>query len=489
MSHSARHHRTRPAFLATLALSAAALLAGTSAASDSALGGESAPSLKPGASHRFARVDGIVTPDAPPAIGEREFFPSTGPSPSFALWNGDAPFDSGRDLRAAAIAFQALARARISVTRHNDFVLDAGDAPDAVVPAQVSATVRFRGFLALLGSGQAKAKATLKVIDVTTEDPLVVASRDIFEETIDGALKPTLGVDVGALIPVPDGQAAVSFEFETEGEKKLVNDDCDVSLPVLLQRGHRYRLLLELKARVRTGIAGGLADVEFWMAVPGDREARGLDPAPSLVDSRYWRKALECAEPSLSLQKIVQTGNLGLPQNVVTRFLGEIGTPSLLALQSRDEVVMRTTRLSSPRTIEQIFAGIGFPSRFTVGHFLDWLPKPLADADEVIDDLGVRMTDLSVSIGPDPGDAEAREIESDLAAGRVVFERVLPESRGGRLERVIELVDRRIDQARDAGLDPGQAALYLEYARQNLASGQYHRSYSTLVQAYAELTR
>lgn len=468
----------------SLALAVAALVA-----SETAFGGESALTLRPGASHRFARVDGVVTPDAPPEVGDREFFPSTGPSPSFALWNADAPSDAGRDLRASAIAFQSLGRARIAVTRHNDFTVDAGDARDAVVPAQISATVRFRGFLALVGSGQAKAKATLKLIDVTTEDPFVVASRDVFEETIDGAMKPSLGVDVGALLPVPDGQAALSFEFETEGEKKLVNDDCDVSLDVLLQRGHRYRLLLELKARVRTGIAGGLADVDFWMASPADRVARGLDPAPSLLDSRYWRKSLESAEPSVSLARIVQSGNLGLPQNTTASFLGEIGTPSLAPLLSRDAVVVRSTRLSSPRTIEQIFGGIGFPARFTAGSFLDWLPKPLADADEVIDDLGVRLTDLSLSIGPDPGDAESREIERDLAAGRVVLGRVLPAARGGRLERVIDLVEARIAQARDAGLDVGEAALFAGYARQNLAAEAYRSSYSNCVAAYAEMNR
>lgn len=469
----------RPALrLSALALVAAPLLAQAPAA----------PRVAPGGALRFPRAGGIVVADAPPAAIEREFFPAAGLGASFALTNGDALFDTGEKLRAAAIATQALGRGKVVVARHTDFEVVADGGRGAVVQARVSASAAVRGFLLLMGAGKAKVKVELKVIDVTEPgDPSVLHSEELVMEEITGSFKPQVGVDVGALLPVPDGQAAVSLEFQTEGEKKLVDETCDVALDLLLQRGRRYRVQLELTALARTGVMGGVAHVGFWFGNGSEYEALGLDPRPSLLDPAHWREPLRSIEPLLSLSRIDESAMRGFLQNTSSRFLGDAGPlPQIVgALQAKDEINVRSTVVGGDESIASVFSRVGFPVKLAVQSLLDWLPKPSLPAEEEVAGLGAWMTDLSVALGSDDAESADRELEARLESGAPTVGLLLPAAHGGQLEQALALVDGRIDAAAQCGL-PGTsgARTYHDAALAAYAQKSYRLAFDRLAQAY-----
>ncbi len=465
-------------------------LAVGSAAAPLAAQEPSAPSIAPGRTLRFPRVDGVVVSDAPPAVVERTFFPAFGIGPSVALTNDDAVFDTGEKLRAAAAAFQSLGRAKVVVTRHTDFVVAPDMGRNAVVPARVSASTAARGFLALMGAGKAKVKVELEVLDVTTSDHAVLHSEEVLMEEITGSFKPQVGVDVGALLPVPDGQAAVSLEFQTEGEKKLVDETSDVALELLLQRGHTYRVQLKLTALARTGVMGGLAHVGFWFGNGSEYDLFGLDPTPNLMDPKYWRETLRSIEPLLSLDLIDQSAMKGFLQNTTSSFLGEFGPPPTVFanLLGKDEITVRSTVMGGQETIGSMFAKINFPGKLSAQSILDWIPKPSLPGDEELFGLGAWMTDLSVAIGNDATQALDREIEARLESGLPTLGMFLPAAHGGQLEDAIDLVDALIERAAQAGL-PGTtgARAYHDAALAAYAQGSYRSAFDRLSQAYRVL--
>ena len=164
-------------------------------------GAEQVPSVSMGGVLRFpVGVDGTVISDEPISLVEDVIYdptpypldcippapttPITPPVPTLPLpetkilWNIDDSLGGEERLRVRAKAHDCLNRAKVTVERHNDFLM-AGNRGDGVVTAQVSASVHMKGFILLMGPGEAAVNSWLNVIDVTEgaqEEGSIVAS-------------------------------------------------------------------------------------------------------------------------------------------------------------------------------------------------------------------------------------------------------------------------------------------------------------------------
>ena len=478
-------------------------------------GAEQTPSVSLGGVLRFpVGVDGSVIPDEPINLQEDVIYdpspypldciaqpPSTPTTPPVLtpplpetkiLWNIDDHLDEEGRLRVRAKAHDCLNRAKVTVERHNDFIM-AGHDGDGVVTAQVSATVHIKGFILLMGPGEAAVNSWLNVIDVTDgapEEGSIVASELIYEKNVQTSLIPDLGLEVG----FPSGVGA-SISFAGEGTKVRLDRSFDVGFVVLLQRGHRYRLELTLTGLARRGILPGVSWVGFW--------AREIQP-PDLLEPESWKAALQriaaLVDGTID-QKVAQNCVLGgLLGDTNVSFAGELaarGNGILESLKGKlnslDQISFSTTNLRSQPggilpdgTIGNILDSCGLPEVITGRLFVDWIDGQLdRAAAEFLQGAGAEMYNLQVTVAGGVSD----DIESHLTECSRQVELFLPAEFGGRLEEVFSVVERRINQVAEAGLNTRTAGKKLDKAQADFSEGKYRKSYDHLCNAYKVLGR
>lgn len=475
-------------------------------------GAEPAPSVSLGGVLRFPVSDnGVVVPDEPISLREDVTYdptphplncippvpttptlppvPTPLPKTKF-LWNIDDPLDEGERLRVRAKAHDCLNRAKVTVERHNDFLI-AGHSGDGVVTAQVSATVHMKGFILLMGPGEAAVNSWLNVIDVTVgtpEEGSIIASELIYQKNVQTSLVPDLGLEIG----FPSGVGA-SIAFAGEGTKMRLDRSFDVGFVVLLQRGHRYRLELTLSGLARRGILPGVSWVGFW--------AREIQP-PDLLEPESWKAALQRVAGLLDgtiNQKVEKNCVLGgLLGNWNASFAGELtargnGIFNRLTgkLNSLDQISFNTSYLRSQPggilpdgTIGNILDSCGLPEEITGRLFVDWIDGQLdRAAAEFLRGAGAELRNLQVSVAGRTWD----DIESYLIECSPQVELFLPAEFGGRLEEVFSVVERRINQVEEAGLGTRNANGQLVLAHEDVSKGSYRKSYHHLCQAYQAL--
>ena len=359
--------------------------------------------------------------------------------------------------RAAAVFYQ-----------YNDIEVDAGNRPETLLTAQVSGAVDIRGFLVLIGLGQVEAKVVAKVIDVT-DDPdngVVVKTHTIakYEEQasfqalsganigIEGGA-PYLGVDTGGL-----------FNFSLEMKKQVVRDSFGFGFDVLVRRGHIYRVQLELESSAKCGSVCAMAAARFFSI--GEEVL-----PPRLVDPELWSAAIGLDAIPLP-NFTIGSGGFKIFQNAVERNCSDTnGDDSCSALE--------------------LLGTFGFPTSVggVVGRIVDKLGfGPGGANDEVLGFPGVDVTRLSFTVQEDEIEAiEDAAIEDKVAACISTVRLYLPAEFGGKLERVLGLVESLIEQSAMAGLDTGRAADYVLDARFDLMDGNYKRSYRNACKAYDAL--
>jgi len=478
-------------------------------------GAEQVPSVSMGGVLRFpVGVDGTVISDEPISLVEDVIYdptpypldcippapttPITPPVPTLPLpetkilWNIDDSLGGEERLRVRAKAHDCLNRAKVTVERHNDFLM-AGNRGDGVVTAQVSASVHMKGFILLMGPGEAAVNSWLNVIDVTEgaqEEGSIVASELIYEKNVQTSLIPDLGLELG----FPSGIGA-SIAFAGEGTKMRLDRSFDVGFVVLLQRGHRYRLELTLTGLARRGILPGVSWVGFW--------AREIQP-PDLLEPESWKAALQriaaLVDGTID-QKVAENCVLGgLLGDTNVSFAGELtarGNGILDALKGKlnslDQISFSTTKLRSQPggilpdgTIGNILDSCGIPEEITGRLFVDWIDGQLdRAAAEFLQGAGAEMHNLQVSVAGGTSD----DIESHLTECSRQVELFLPAEFGGRLEEVFSVVERRIKQVEGAGLNSRTASNKLDKAQKDYSQGKYRKSYNHLCNAYKVLGR
>lgn len=476
-------------------------------------GAEQVPSVSMGGVLRFpVGVDGSVIPDEPVSLLEDVIYdptpypldcipPSPGipplPTPPLpetkVLWNIDDSLGGEERLRVRAKAHDCLNRAKVTVERHNDFLM-AGNSGDGVVTAQVSASVHMKGFILLMGPGEVAVNSWLNVIDVTEgapEEGSIVASELIYEKNVQASLIPNLGIGVG----FPSGVTA-TIGFAGEGTKMRLDRSFDVGFVVLLQRGHRYRLELTLTGLARRGILPGVSWVGFW--------AREIQP-PDLLEPDYWKTAMQrlAAVVDATIDQKVEKNCVlgGLLGDTDVSFAGELvargnGIFNRLTgkLNSLEQINFSTTKLTGRpggilqgnHPIADLLHSCGLPNEITGRIILDWIDGQLdRAAAEFLQGAGAEMHNLQVSVAGGTSD----DIESHLTECSRQVELFLPAEFGGRLEEVFSVVERRISQVAEAGLHTRTASVKLDKAQADFSKGKYRKSYDHLCNAYKVLGR
>jgi hypothetical protein len=350
-----------------------------------------------------------------------------------------------------------------------------------------------KGFILLMGPGEAAVNSWVNVIDVTEgaqEEGSIVASELIYEKNVQTSLVPDLGLEIG----FPSGVGA-SIAFAGEGTKMRLDRSFDVGFVVLLQRGHRYRLELTLTGLARRGILPGVSWVGFW--------AREIQP-PDLLEPESWKAALQriaaLVDGTIN-QKVAQNCVLGgLLGDANVSFAGELearGNSVLNALtgklNSLDQISFSTTNLTGlpggilpENTVAGILDSCGLPDEITGRIFVDWIDGQLdRAAAEFLQGAGAKMYNLQVSIAGGKSD----DIENYLTRCSRQVELFLPKEFGGRLEEVVSVVERRINQVAEAGLNTRAAIKKLGKARADISRGKYRESYHHLCKAYSDIGR
>ncbi len=362
------------------------------------------PVIAPGTRHAFAEnEDGLVIFDTPPEIRRNDFFLI-----GFCGTNGGGNSVPGEQrLRALAEAANNAGRSTCIVYGFNDFEIPAGANPEAVLMAHISASIKAKGFLALFSVGQARMEVTLRVRDITGEaDPLTeenpsyLATQQAFEKEISGLFNPSLGIDVGALIPVPDGKVGVSVGGEVTTALQVFNEDTDVALDVLLQRGHRYRIELEMTASVKMGLMVGFGLVNFFRP----------EAPPDLFDRERWQESLNSL---FSMPVPDESTAIGLPKKAPIDFVAHRALD--LFNLGKEYSFPDVMGIGAKKSINSILDDIGMP-RLQFTKLLDAFAKPERPVEEFLEGNGVEMTALSVTVQPDLAEAieELRRVSCDL---------------------------------------------------------------------------
>lgn len=177
------------------------------------------------------------------------------------------------------------------------------------IPAIVTAKIEIQGLMAAILEGRAGVSVSLDVLDVTEgdgDDAELIGSAKFFDQEIAGTLEPSVGVSLGGSLPEPSAEIGVGASIGIGGEIAFINDDASVNLPVLLQRGHTYRLQVKLESRAGVGLGGGIGLSSFYGPSASDLW--------DLMDFRDPRKTLETTaallapgaiDPSISIPKLI----------------------------------------------------------------------------------------------------------------------------------------------------------------------------------------
>mgnify|MGYP007011822556 CR=1 FL=1 len=281
----------------------------------------------------------------------------------------------------------------------NDFDVHAGNNPGAAVVTQISGSLTMQGILLVLGLGQAEVDINLVVRDITDAEDSpgtapIVMSHPIRAEELAGEITVSSGVsmEIQGGAPFAGGGFNYDFGLENTSKRRLVRASEDFVFVAMLQRGHTYRLELEVESMAKRGAGPGLSLASFFPA-----------PVPNLVDPDMWAGLLQDrlgpGLPDVSIPRAALTGagTISLPvvETWAGTYLGQtVSMPLNLDL----------------RPLGQHFSSVqGFQSYMGLPNNVDALLDAVIDS--VFDELalleeeftapGIEMTHLSVAMQDD----------------------------------------------------------------------------------------
>jgi hypothetical protein len=243
---------------------------------------------------------------------------------------------------------------------------------------------------------------------------------------------------------------------------------------VLLRRGHRYRLLLELRSSNKIGGLDALSTASF--------HPFNLEP-PNLLHPDFWASALATLNSpgvsNLGADKIESNGGFNFPK--IETSIGDFGGgfaavdlapsafqyPSLFPLAEAKNVPLSATDIIDFLRLDEVFTPV----------------------EEEVTDPGVELTRLAVTVEQDAIEvARNRDIEDAVAQCRSRVSLYLPLANGGSLEAVDHVVESLIASNEAAGLRVRRARRFLGASRADAADGDYYDAYRNLCIAYGQIT-
>jgi hypothetical protein len=373
-------------------------------------------------------------------------------------------------------------RASYNLFQYNDFVIDGELRPDSLLPVQISGSANVRGFLAIVGVGQASANVVLKLLDITDgpEAAIAVKTYKISSFNLEGTINPSYGLQIkiegGAPYIGVGGGNAIAFSLKAG--KKIVRDRVDFGFDALLRRGRTYRLQLESTGFVKLGALPGLALASFGSL---------FETIPNVIDRNFWLNALGSVElPDIPVI------NLPPDKSILPWSTADLLIPTPPCPEREDK--------SEPYecAITDVLDYFNIPT--SIGEIIDRIEarrEQLIQDDVTGEDVlnrvlggspGVELTQLSVDIQEDQFEQldriEKKQIEENLEAGKMIVSLILPEAHGGQLETVITLVETLIRQSKEAGFSGRKAAIFLNRAEDAYNDGRYEKSFFFLSTAY-----
>jgi hypothetical protein len=424
---------------------------------------------------------------------ESSFDVSLGPfsGPATAILGTDLPLET--PLSSFVCARQRLSRARAEILRFNEFSLDSSWDSETVIPGRVTGSIDVRGFLLLLGVGQAKVEVVAELLDTTDpERTIVVNCKEISKHRVNSAMKPSVDVSlkVEGGAPYIGGGLGIGTGNLIHYELLKVRDSVDFGFDVMLRRGHSYRLVVKCKSESMLTAAG----LGLGAAPLGGKSIACFFSPEDLADPDVFVPNI-LANHFDRLEEIVQL--LALPTDGTLHDvpLFNIGQGDDLPDLIRDILeFLRFTIESQAGTISNLLRnefGLDLPTNVDLcslaSSFFDLSDRLLGE--EQIDTPGVKAKSLTVSLGQDSVEiAERQQIESGLMNHVPAVLHVLPAASGGQLEKVLYLVDERIAQTASAGLPTNNAPYFMNLARAELTQGAYRTAWSRANTAYRLLT-
>jgi hypothetical protein len=351
--------------------------------------------LNVGAVHNFDSAQGV----------ESSFDVSLGPfsGPATAILGTDLPLDT--PLSSFVCARQRLSRARGEIMRFNDFSLDSSWDSETVIPGRVTGSIDVRGFLLLLGVGQAKVEVVAELLDITDpERTIVVNCKEIAKHRVNSAMKPSVDVSlkVEGGAPYIGGGLGIGTGNLIHYELLKVRDSVDFGFDVMLRRGHSYRLVVKCKSESMLTAAG----LGLGAAPLGGKSIACFFSPEDLADPDVFVPNI-LANHFDRLEEIVEL--LDIPTN------GTLHNVPLLNIGNGDNLpqaiqdildFLRFTIESQASTINNLLRnefGLNLPTNVDLcslaSSFFDLSDRLLGE--EQIDTPGVRTKSLTVSLGQD----------------------------------------------------------------------------------------
>jgi len=387
-------------------------------------------------------------------------------------------------------AANPFARAELRTFHGHEFEIAASPGTSEVVLAtQISGTVNVRGFLAMFGLGHSRAEVLLRVIDITgvapadegepldPEEGVVVSTETLSANELVGSFQPSIGAEASGDVGAPHGGSvglAVSVEFGLTARVEPIRESVDFGFDVLLRRGHRYRLLLELRSSNKIGGLNALSTASF--------HPFSLEP-PNLLHPDFWTSALATLNSSgvsnLTADKIESNGGFDFP--AIETSIGDFGggfaavgiAPTVFQHRSLFPLALaKNVPLSATGIIDFLQLGDAF-----------------TPVEEEVTDPGVELTRLAVTVEQDAIEiARNRDIEDAVARCRDRVSLYLPLAHGGGLEAVDYVVESLIASNEAAGLSVRRARRFLAASRADAVDGDYSHAYRKLCRAYGQIT-
>jgi hypothetical protein len=480
--------------------------------------GQARPALKTAdLQPRNVPAKGLVVP----TLGPGEVLTFSGPDAVHGVAEsgsaGGASYIEGETpLRAYAYGFLPLQSSAASIFQYNDVTIAEsavpGGATGNVVSAQISGTASARGFLYALGAVEARAAVDVEVLDVTDpEAEVLLASQRIAEYSVDSRTGASIGggVDVEGHAGFPyvgmSGGGSIDADIHLEPILRFVRDDVAYGFPVLLQRGHTYRVQVELSTDAELRLFGGTAIASFFEAERGGPVVpNALDPDPSPGTKgaeNTWLSLLEPlagAVPDLQIAKgeaDVVSGSVDVGggdfefASVWNQSIIDVLDPLGFGFVTGSE---KTKKLHGHDLLDLLFTTppLSISQLVTSSPFLDVKNET---GREIIVLPGIAVLGPTIALDNDRVELEDRAvnrvIEENLAQGRRLASMYLPATNGGALERCMAVVNALITESQAAGLDTAQAEAFMAKAVEAQGKGKYKAAYRHLHDAYVRLTR
>jgi hypothetical protein len=396
--------------------------------------------------------------------------------------------EDGRLIGVGDVA-NAFARAELHSFHGHEFEISASPGTaETVLATQISGAVNVRGFLAMFGLGHSRAEVLLRVIDITgvtpadegepldPEEGVVVSTQTLSANEIVGSFQPSIGAEASGDVGAPHGGSVglgISAELGLTAQVEPIRESVDFGFDVLLRRGHRYRLLLELQSSNKIGGLSALSIASFYPL---------LDP-PNLLHPDFWTGALATLNSpgvsDLAADRIESSGGFDFPE--IETSIGDFG--------GGFAGIGLAPTIFQPPSLFPLALAKGVPlSATSIIDFLQ-LDGAFTPVEEEVTNPGVELTRLAVTVEQDAIEiARNRDIEDAVARCPSRVSLYLPLEHGGNLEAVDYVVESLIARNEAAGLWVRNARRFLAASRNDAADGDYHDAYRNLCRAYGQIT-